>query len=86
MSSLSTLYVKKETLETILKVLEKKNEKGITLIISILDKSDNYGQNVGSWVQQTKEQQKAKKRKFFIGTGKCIWTDGTILIAEKQNP
>ena len=33
----------------------KKNGKGISTTISINDRLDNFGQNVGEWISQTKE-------------------------------
>jgi len=84
MSSLSSLYIKKETLKTILNVLEKKDDKGIEFTISINEDSNKYGQNLSSWVSQSKEDREAKKDRFYIGNGKCFWTDGIIKIAEKK--
>ena len=83
MSSLSEFYIKKSTLETMLKVLEKKNQDGISLNISISDETNQYGQNVSVSVSQTKEDRESKKDKFYIGNGKCFYTDGKIKVAEK---
>lgn len=84
MSSLSSIYIKKETLETLLKTLESKGEKGISIDISIGDDTNDFGQNVSSYVSQTKEQREAKKKRYYVGNGKCFWTNGTIVVAEKQ--
>jgi len=70
MGSLSSIYIKKETLETLLKVVTKKEEKGIELTISIGEETNNYGQNISSYVAQTKEQREAKKEKFYVGNGR----------------
>jgi hypothetical protein len=86
MSSLSSIYIKKETLETLLKTLESKGEKGISIDISIGDETNDFGQNVSSYVSQTKEQREAKKKRYYIGNGKCFWTNGTIVVAEKKEP
>ena len=83
MSSLSEFYVKKETLKTMLKVLELKNQDGISLNVSIGDETNEWGQNVSVSVSQTKEEREAKKDKFYIGNGKVFWTDGKITKAEK---
>ena len=56
MAALLDLYIKVETLETLLKVVKAKNEKGVALTISINDETNQYGQNVTSFVSQTKEQ------------------------------
>ena len=85
MSSLSSIYIKKETLEVLLKTLEAKGEKGISIDVSISDEANNWGQNVSSYVSQTKEQREAKTKRFYVGNGKCFWTNGTIVVAEKQH-
>lgn len=86
MASLSSIYIKAETLETLLNVIKRKGEKGISIDISINDETNQWGQNVSSWVSQTKEQREAKKERFYVGNGKCFWTDGTITVAKKDEP
>lgn len=83
MASLNSLYLKKETLEKILQVLNKKDEKGIELTILINDESNQYDQNVAAYVSQTKEQRDAKKERFYVGNGRTFWTDGTIKVVQK---
>lgn len=84
MASLSNIYIKVETLETLLNVVKKKGEKGISIDISISDETNQWGQNVSSWVSQTKEQREAKKDRFYVGNGKCFWNDSKISIAKKK--
>ena len=84
MSSLSSIYIKKETLETLFKTLEKKGEKGIELTISIGEETNDYGQNLSAYVSQSKEDREAKKQRFYVGNGKCFWTDGIISTATKK--
>lgn len=91
MASLSSLYIKKETLESILSVLNQKsgNEaKGISLTVSLSDESNTYGQNVSAWVGQTKEQIQEKKDKYFVGNGNTFWTKGETptFIKSKSEP
>lgn len=83
MASLNSLYIKKETLQKMLDVLNKKNEKGIELTVSINDEVNNYDQNVGAFVSQSKEQRDSKKEKFYVGNGRTFWTDGKIKVPEK---
>lgn len=78
MSSLSEIYIKKETLQTLLDVVTKKGEKGVSIIISTNDESNQWGQNVSAYVSQTKEQREEKKPRFYVGNGSVFWTDGTI--------
>lgn len=84
MASLSNIYIKEETLETLLNTIRKKGEKGISIDISINDETNQWGQNVAAWVSQTKEQREAKKDRFYVGNGKCVWNNGKIEIAKKQ--
>lgn len=78
MSSLSSIYIKAETLKTLLEVVTKKGEKGLEITVSINDESNQWGQNASAYVSQTKEQREEKKPRFYVGNGSCFWTDGTI--------
>lgn len=84
MSSLSTFYIKKEMLKTLYETIEKKGEKGLGLTISIDDSTNQYGQNISAWVEQTKEQREAKHPRFFVGNGRVVWSNGTITVAERK--
>ena len=94
MASLSEIYVKKETLKTILDILDKKGEQGVKLTLSIDDKSKEFTtkegktiyQNVSAYVSQTKEQREEKKQRFYVGNGGCYWTDGVIKTAGEAAP
>jgi hypothetical protein len=78
MSSLNSLYLKLSTLKEMVDVLERKQENGIELTISINDTTNNYNQNISAFVAQTKEQREAKTNKFYVGNGRTVWTDGKI--------
>lgn len=78
MASLNTLYIKKETLQTLVKVLEAKNQNGIELTISQGNELNQHGQNVSAFVSQSKEDREAKKPRFYVGNGLIFWTDGKI--------
>jgi hypothetical protein len=84
MSSLSEIYLKKEVLETLLKTVTAKGENGVSITISTSDETNQYGQNVTSFVSQSKEQREAKANKYYVGNGKVFWTDGKITIAKKK--
>jgi CRISPR/Cas system Type II protein with McrA/HNH and RuvC-like nuclease domain len=84
MSSLSNIYIKVETLETLLNTVKKKGEKGINIDISINEEVNDYGQNLSAYVSQTKEQRDAKVKRYYVGNGKCFWTDGKIEVAKKK--
>ena len=86
MASLNSLYIKKETLKTLLDTLEAKQEKGVELTVALNDEVNQYGQNVSAWVSQTKEQREEKKQRFFTGNGKTFWSDGKITVAKEAQP
>ena len=89
MASLSEIYVKKSTLETILKALNSKQGKegeGVKLTVSLSDQPNNYGQNVSVYVAQTKEQRDAKKTLFYVGNGKTFWSKGETPCPQREEP
>jgi mannose-1-phosphate guanylyltransferase len=43
-----------------------------------------YGNNTGIYVSQTQEEREAKKKKTYLGNGKVVWNNGTILNAVKE--
>jgi hypothetical protein len=84
MSALGNIYFKLDTLETLVNVLKKKGEKGISIDFSINDKTDNYGQNVSSYISQSKEERESGKDRYYTGNGRVFWTSGSVNVAEKQ--
>ena len=89
MASLSEIYVKKSTLETIIKALNAKQGKdaeGVKLTISLSDQTNNYGQNVSAYVSQTKEQRDADTPKFYVGNGKTFWSKGETPVPQREQP
>ena len=54
--------------------------------ISVSDETNEYGQNVSMYIEQSKEDRDAKKPRTYVGNGRVIWTDGNIQIAEKKEP
>ena len=87
MASLSEIYVKKSTLETMLKVLNAKQGKeaeGVKITISLSDQTNNFGQNVSAYVAQTKEQRADKKPLFYVGNGKTFWSKGETPVPQRE--
>ena len=87
MASLSEIYVKKSTLETILRALNAKQGKdaeGVKLTISLSDQPNNFGQNVSVYVAQTKEQRDAKTPLFYVGNGKTFWSKGETPVPQRE--
>ena len=89
MASLSEIYVKKSTLETILRALNAKQGKdaeGVKLTISLSDQPNNFGQNVSAYIAQTNEQRAAKKPLFYVGNGKTFWSKGETPCPQREQP
>lgn len=89
MASLSEIYLKKSTLETILKALNAKEGKegeGVKLTISLSDQTNKFGQNVSAYVSQTKEQRDADTPKFYVGNGKTFWSKGETPCPQREQP
>jgi hypothetical protein len=85
MANLSEIFLKQETLETLLTTVKAKGLKGVSLTISMNDEANDYGQNVQSYVSQTKEDREAKKPKFWTGSGKVFWSDNKpAMVVEKK--
>jgi hypothetical protein len=89
MASLSEIYLKKSTLETMLKALNAKQGKeaeGVKITISLSDQTNNFGQNVSAYVAQTKEQREAKTPLFYVGNGKTFWSKGETPCPQREQP
>ena len=84
MSAIANIYITVEKLETLLKTAKAKEVKGIGLDIGINDETNNFGQNVSVWVNQSKEDRDNKKAKYYVANGSVKWTDGSIKVAERQ--
>ena len=52
--------------------------------ISVQDET-RYGNNVAFMDSQTKEERDAKVQKNYLGNGKVVWTDGNIVLAERDD-
>lgn len=52
--------------------------------ISISDETNQYGQNVVMYEQQSKEERENKVPKKYIGNGSVVWNDGKITNADKK--
>ncbi len=60
------------------------NEKGWANVTIVLqDETNQYGQNVSAYMNQTKAQREAKEAKNYVGNGRVVWTEGSVTIAEK---
>tara|TARA_R110001632_G_scaffold120337_1_gene232995 strand:+ start:519 stop:806 length:288 start_codon:yes stop_codon:yes gene_type:complete len=62
-----------------------KGKKGIyyNFTIAINDET-KYGNNVSMFDSQTQEERDAKAQRNYLGNGKVVWNNGTIVNAEKE--
>ena len=63
-----------------------KNQKGEyqNFTAAINDETNEYGQNVSIWKEQSKEERDSKAKKNYIGNGRVFWTDGKVELAKKK--
>lgn len=54
------------------------------ITLGVNDETGLYGDNVSLYNTQTKEEREAKEKRSYVGNGKVVWTDGTIVAAEKK--
>ena len=55
----------------------------INLTMSVNDET-RFGNNATVFASQTKEENQEKKPKNYLGNGKVVWNNGTIVNAEKE--
>lgn len=86
MAILTEIYIKQDTLETLLNTIKAKNQKGVGITVSINDDTKEFTlddgrilqQNTSAFVSQSKEDRDAEKQKFYVGNGRKVWDNGTI--------
>ena len=63
-----------------------KGKKGVyyNFTIAINDET-KYGNNVSMYDAQTKEERDAKVQRNYLGNGKVVWNNGTIVNAERES-
>lgn len=52
--------------------------------IGINDTTNQWGNNIEVYEEQSKEEREAKAPKKYFANGKIFWTDGSIKVAEKK--
>lgn len=70
------------------KLIEGAKGKYLNITISINDEVDQYGNQVGIYESQSKEERDAKEKKNYLGNGKIAWTSdgGTAQKPEASKP
>ena len=66
------------------KFVTAKNGKVYYKFTVAVNDETKYGNNVSAFDHQTKEERDAKKPKSYLGNGNVFWTDGSVVLAEKQ--
>ena len=74
MKGLLSLSIPVEKINTELFAVDKNGKKYLNITIAVGD-TDNYGNQVSAWHQQTKEQREAKEKRTYVGNGKILSTD-----------
>lgn len=59
------------------RVVHGKNGRYLNLTVSLNDQVDQYGNNVSTWQQQTKEERDAKADRNFLGNGRIVYDSQT---------
>jgi len=60
-----------------------KDGKYLNAVVAIRDETNQYGQNASMYISQSKEEREAKEVRTYIGNGKVVWNDGSIVTAER---
>jgi len=57
-----------------------KGKKGsyVNLTLGVNNEQDQFGNDGGVAIGQTKEQREAKEPKVYLGNGKVVWSDGVM--------
>lgn len=53
--------------------------------VGINDTTNQYGNNIEVYEEQTKEERDAKAKKNYLASGRIFWTNGTVKLAEKKD-
>ena len=83
MSTLGNINIRVDKLPKERFVKGKDGAVYCNITLAINDES-RLGNNIAGTVPQTKEEREMKKPKEYIGNGSVFWTDGKIVLAEKE--
>lgn len=85
MATLIAGYITLTKLKEIVDTIEGKDEKGFKFTMFLNDESNEFGQNVSMYAEQSKEQRENKAPRYYFGNGRVQWTDGKVTLAEKKD-
>lgn len=68
------------------KLIEGAKGKYLNITISINDEVDQYGNQVGIYESQSKDERDAKEKKNYLGNGKIAWSSDGGSTAKPSAP
>ena len=68
------------------KIDKSKLAKGkyLNLTVSVQDETNQWGQDVSAYHEQSKEEREAKEKRNYLGNGKVFWSDSNVTKAEPK--
>lgn len=60
-----------------------KDGKYLDVTISVDDNTNQWGKNVSVYHSQSKDERDSKADRAYFGSGKVVWTNGEVKVAEK---
>ena len=83
MSTLGSINIRVDKLPKEKFVSGKDGAVFVNLTMSVDDET-RFGNNTSIYVSQTKEERDAKKNRTYLGNGRVVFNNGTIVNAEKE--
>lgn len=59
------------------KLIQGKKGTYLNLTVAINDQDDQFGNNVSSWISQSKEEREQKADRTFLGNGRVVYSSDT---------
>lgn len=63
------------------RVVKGKKGNYYDIVVSVNDEVSQYGDNVSAYDDQSKEAREAGEARNYVGNGRVIWTNGSIVAA-----
>ena len=68
------------------KIVKGKNgKKYISITHSVNEETNQYGNNVSSYISQTQEERESKVDRIFVGNGRVVYVNGQVTTATRQD-
>ena len=64
--------------------INSKNGRAYINLTMSCNNETRFGNNTSVSVRQTKEERESKATKQYIGNGQVVWTDGNVVLAERE--